>query len=72
MAVKQGQRTDKLSFIGGFNTEANPVNFPPDYTIDEFNFEESKAKFPIDFTASSRFLVNKSILLVGTDFPFSS
>ena len=39
MAVKQGQRTDKLSFIGGFNTEANLVNFPPDYTIDEFNFE---------------------------------
>lgn len=36
---KQGQRTDKLSFIGGFNTEANIVNFPADYTIDEFNFE---------------------------------
>lgn len=39
MATKQGQRTDKLSFIGGFNTEANPVNFPPDFTIDESNFE---------------------------------
>lgn len=36
---KQGQRTDKLSFTGGFNTEANIVNFPPDYTIDESNFE---------------------------------
>lgn len=35
---KQSSRVDNLSFSKGFNTEASPVNFPPDYTIDEQNF----------------------------------
>lgn len=39
---KQSQRADVNNFIGGLITEASPLNFPPNASADELNFELSR------------------------------
>ena len=51
---KQGQRFEIKAFIKGLITEASPLNFPAEATIDEENFELRKngtreRRFGMDF-----------------------
>lgn len=39
MPAKQGQRAEINTFVRGIITEASPLNFPPDASADEENFE---------------------------------
>lgn len=40
--TKKSTKAEINSFIGGINTEANPINFPPNASRDEENFEMNK------------------------------
>lgn len=52
--AKQSLKVEINNFVGGLNTEASPLNFPPNATIDEENFELKKngvreRRFGLDF-----------------------
>lgn len=69
---KQAQRADVNNFIAGLITEASPLNFPPNASADEINFElnrdgSRKRRLGMDFE-SDRLLIETDLLSANVGF----